>query len=70
MSRWTRGALASALALAAAVTVAAALHQEAGAPAAADPVELVSLEGSLAPLEQYFNENRGRLKVMVLVAPT
>lgn len=33
-------------------------------------IEIVSLESSLSPLEQYFNANKNRARVLVLLSPT
>jgi hypothetical protein len=38
--------------------------------AEAKKIEIVSLESSLSPLEQYFNANKNRARVLVLLSPT
>jgi hypothetical protein len=38
--------------------------------AEAKKIEIVSLESSLRPLEQYFNANKDRARVLVLLSPT
>ena len=38
--------------------------------AEAKKIELVSLESSLSPLEQYFNANKNRVRILVLLSPT
>lgn len=38
--------------------------------AEAKKIEIVSLESSLSPLEQYFNANKDRARVLVLLSPT
>ncbi len=38
--------------------------------AEAKKIELVSLESSLTPLEQYFNANKNRTRILVLLSPT
>ncbi|HEY2293060.1 MAG TPA: hypothetical protein VGM86_20330 [Thermoanaerobaculia bacterium] len=38
--------------------------------AEAKKIEIVSLESSLGPLEQYFNANKNRARVLVLLSPT
>ena len=36
----------------------------------AKPIEIVSLESSLKPVQEYFNANRDRARVLVLVSAT
>ena len=38
--------------------------------AEAKKIDFVSLESSLTPLEQYFNANKDRPRVLVLLSPT
>lgn len=38
--------------------------------AEAKKIEIVSLESSLSPLEQHFNANKNRVRVLVLLSPT
>ena len=67
MRQWSFARLIPSLILAAA---AVGIGPATAWAAEAKKVEMVSLESSLAPLEQYFNANKDRTRILVLLSPT
>lgn len=66
MRQWSFARLIPSLILAAAVGIGPATAWA----AEAKKIEMTSLESSLAPLEQYFNANKDRTRILVLLSPT